>query len=60
MEEADTLCNEIGIITTGKLRCIGNSLYLKSAFNEGKKLQIVMNNEHKTEEKISEFLNILK
>jgi ABC-type multidrug transport system ATPase subunit len=60
MEEADTLCNEIGIITTGKLRCIGNSLALKSAFTEGVKLQVVMNPENRTDEKIEDFLEVLK
>ena len=42
MEEADTLCDEIGIITTGYLRCYGNSIYLKNALSEGLKLQIVL------------------
>ena len=60
MEEADTLCNEIGIITTGKLRCIGNSLSLKAAFTEGVKLQVVMNQENRSEEKIEHFLGLLK
>lgn len=60
MEEADTLCNEIGIITTGKLRCIGNSLSLKAAFTEGVKLQVVMNPENRSDEKIDTFLSLLK
>lgn len=42
MEEADTLCNEIGILCSGKLRCYGNSLSLKAEFTEGIKLQIVL------------------
>ena len=40
MEEADTLCNEIGIITTGQLRCIGNSINLKQIFAEGMRIQL--------------------
>lgn len=60
MEEADTLCDEIGIITTGKLRCIGNSLSLKSTFAEGMKLQIVMNQENRRQEKIDYFMEQLK
>lgn len=43
MEEADTLCSEIAIVTTGKMRCVGNSLYLKKTFTEGIKIQIVLN-----------------
>ena len=42
MEEADTLCDQIGIITTGQLRCIGNSISLKNSLTEGTKLQIVL------------------
>lgn len=56
MEEADTLCNEIGVITTGKLRCVGNSVYLKSQFTEGVKIQIVLKKGHREQEKIEEFI----
>jgi ABC-type multidrug transport system ATPase subunit len=45
MEEADTLCSEIAIVTTGKMRCVGNSIYLKKTFTEGIKIQIVLNHE---------------
>lgn len=38
MEEADTLCKEIGIICNGRLRCYGNSLSLKSEFSGGMKI----------------------
>ena len=30
MDEADTLCNRIGIIAKGKLQCLGNQVHLKS------------------------------
>lgn len=60
MEEADTLCDEIAIITTGKMRCIGNSLHLKAAFTEGIKLQIVMDEENRRTSKIESFLEELK
>ena len=42
MEEADTLCDEISIIATGKMRCYGNSISLKQEFTTGIKLQIVL------------------
>lgn len=35
MEEADILSDRIGIMTKGKLRCIGNSIRLKSRFGTG-------------------------
>lgn len=57
MEEADTLCNDIGIVTTGKLRCIGNSVYLKNTFTDGIKLQIVLEESSISSE---EFLKILE
>lgn len=60
MEEADTLCNEIGIITTGQLRCIGNSLALKNSFIEGIKLQVVMNTENRSDEAVENFIRIIK
>ena len=48
MEEADTLCNDIGIMTTGKLRCIGNSIYMKNTFTDGLKIQVVLDKEKMT------------
>lgn len=42
MEEADTLCSEIGILTSGKMRCVGNSIYLKKTFTHGIKIQVVL------------------
>lgn len=35
MEEADTLCDRIGIISGGGLRCLGTPLHLKRKFSEG-------------------------
>ncbi|KAJ0615074.1 putative ABC-type sulfate transporter [Helianthus annuus] len=35
MEEADILSDRIGIMTKGRLRCIGNSVRLKSRFGTG-------------------------
>lgn len=56
MEEADTLCSEIGIITTGKMRCVGNSIYLKNNFTEGIKIQIMLDKEKISSEKFMEML----
>lgn len=35
MEEADTLCNRIGILTHGNLRCLGSSQDLKERYGNG-------------------------
>lgn len=35
MEEADVLCNRIGIISSGILRCIGPSVRLKTLYGGG-------------------------
>ncbi|XVF51956.1 hypothetical protein PTKIN_Ptkin04bG0225700 [Pterospermum kingtungense] len=35
MEEADVLCDRIGIMAKGRLRCIGSSIRLKSRFGAG-------------------------
>jgi len=40
MEEADALCDRLGIFAGGKLRCIGNSADLKRRFGSGFKLTI--------------------
>jgi len=35
MEEADVLCNRIGIVCRGRLKCVGSSLRLKNKYGEG-------------------------
>ena len=35
MEEADALCDRIGIMANGKLRCLGTPLHLKNKFGQG-------------------------
>jgi ABC-type multidrug transport system ATPase subunit len=35
MEEADTLCNRIGILTSGVLRTVETSIKLKKTYGEG-------------------------
>lgn len=41
MEEADILGDRIAIISSGKLRCVGSPLFLKSRFGEGYSLTLV-------------------
>ena len=35
MEEADVLCNRIGIVSNGVLKCIGSQVRLKSLYGGG-------------------------
>ena len=42
MEEADTLCTRIGIMTGGRLRAIGTQLQLKQAHGDGFKLSLTL------------------
>ncbi len=46
MEECEALCNRIGIMTKGKLRCLGNSQHLKSKFGQGYKLIVKATDDH--------------
>jgi len=63
MEEADTLCSRIGIVSRGSLRCLGSQLHLKNRFGEGYKLTVNIDQdakarpsgvENKTEQKGTE------
>eukprot|EP01100_Stratorugosa_tubuloviscum_P008759 TRINITY_DN3648_c0_g3_i1.p1 TRINITY_DN3648_c0_g3~~TRINITY_DN3648_c0_g3_i1.p1 ORF type:complete len:851 (-),score=271.54 TRINITY_DN3648_c0_g3_i1:91-2613(-) len=40
MEEADILCDRIGIMSLGELKCIGTSLFLKNRYGVGYSLSI--------------------
>lgn len=40
MDEADVLADRIGIMSEGKIKCIGSSLFLKNKFGIGYKLKL--------------------
>jgi ABC-type multidrug transport system ATPase subunit len=40
MEEADTLCSQIGIMANGALRCLGNQVYLKREYGSGYRITL--------------------
>eukprot|EP01121_Diplochlamys_sp_Union-15-3_P022660 TRINITY_DN9723_c0_g1_i1.p1 TRINITY_DN9723_c0_g1~~TRINITY_DN9723_c0_g1_i1.p1 ORF type:complete len:188 (-),score=26.73 TRINITY_DN9723_c0_g1_i1:62-625(-) len=48
MEEAETLCNRIGIMAIGKMRCLGNQQHLKNKFGQGYRLKINFNPANET------------
>ncbi|ETK74085.1 hypothetical protein L915_19043 [Phytophthora nicotianae] len=41
MQEAQALCENIGIVAEGKLKCCGSSLFLRNRFGVGYKLTVV-------------------
>ena len=41
LDEADYLGDRIGIMTQGKLKCVGSSVFLKNKFGVGYNLTIV-------------------
>ena len=42
MEEADALCNRIGIMAGGGLRCLGTQIHLKNKFGDGFKVTMTV------------------
>lgn len=42
MEEADVLASRIAIMSGGKLRCLGNSLHLKSTYGTGYRINALL------------------
>jgi len=44
MDEADILGDRIGIMTQGKMTCLGSSMFLKSRFGFGYVMKVVKSN----------------
>jgi len=42
MEEADILSDRIAVISKGRLKCVGTSLYLKANYGDGYRLSVVI------------------
>lgn len=57
MEEADVLADRIGIISDGKLKCVGTPLFLKNNFGDGYRVNIV--SEQGNEQKIIELMDFI-
>lgn len=47
MHEAEALCENIGIVADGKLKCCGSSLFLQDKFGVGYKLTVVHHDEQR-------------
>ena len=68
MDEAETLCDRIGIILKGKIRCLGSQYKLKRDYGKGFKLCINLKpylieesySEEKKEENLKNLENIIK
>ena len=54
MEEADTLCDKIGIVAKGKLMAIGSSVHLKGRFGKGYSLGV--NIDGQRDEDVHQFI----
>lgn len=50
MDEADILGDRIGIMTAGKLTCLGSSLFLKNRFGVGYVMTLVKDSSQKNHE----------
>ncbi|KAM4032432.1 ABC-type organic anion transporter ABCA8-like [Anomaloglossus baeobatrachus] len=50
MEEAETVCDRVAIMVSGKLRCIGSIQQLKSKFGKGYLLEMKVKDSHRTDE----------
>ncbi len=60
MEEADALCNRIGIVCGGELQCLGTPLHLKSKFGSGYTVTIALGDgEKEPESRGKEFQKLL-
>jgi len=57
MDEAETLCDEIGILAHGKLRCFGSPQHLSSSYGEGYQLTLAF--EPKNLEMVRSFVEEL-
>ena len=57
MEEAETLCQRIGIMVNGQFKCLGSSNYIKEKYGEGINLQISALSNEKMNLMISNFDN---
>ena len=44
MEEAEALCDRVGIISKGELKCIGSTPELKELYGEGYRLHLSFQN----------------
>merc|ERR1712228_958396 len=58
MEEAETLCDRIGIMDRGNLQCLGTAQHLKTKYGDGYELYIKLNDnfETDTKEKLKEYV----
>ena len=55
MEEAETLCQRIGIMVNGQFKCLGSANYIKEKYGEGYEINLLI-----SPLKLSEFNNFIK
>jgi len=54
MEEADALCNRIGIVVNGELHCLGSAQHLKDTFGAGYQIAV---HTSKSQDDVMRFVN---
>ena len=66
MEECEALCNRVGIMVAGQLKCIGTAQHLKSRYGKGYQLDITLSqdaanndDEKEKEQQITDLQNAL-
>lgn len=47
MEEAESICQRIGIIARGQLKCIGTLIHLKNKYSQGYQLRVSCDQTHR-------------
>eukprot|EP00455_Lapot_gusevi_P052284 TRINITY_DN7941_c0_g1_i4.p1 TRINITY_DN7941_c0_g1~~TRINITY_DN7941_c0_g1_i4.p1 ORF type:complete len:172 (+),score=62.86 TRINITY_DN7941_c0_g1_i4:43-516(+) len=58
MEECEALCQRIGILVLGELKCIGTAQHLKNRFGKGYQLDLALSDDSpQTAEAVQKFLS---
>lgn len=56
MEEADVLCDRLGIVASGLLKCLGTNVHLKEKFGSGYTIKV--NFDPNDEKKVIDFIMV--
>jgi len=59
MEEADALCNRIGIMVNGAIECLGTSSHLKTKYGDGFQLEIKLKDTGNSEEALNKLKSFI-
>lgn len=54
MEEADALCERLGIMADGQLQCLGSQLHLKNRFGSGYQLKLTLQDDFNSQQNLAD------